>query len=141
MFFAELVTGNPMTREPNYSIYALRQLLQARHWIEVEPSLHGARGLEEEIHRRCAYSQEPTRSTRNREARYRPYGLLLGVAILALSIGPVLVFALLDIMDLMNPDDALLWSLWALLTLPFAVIAFLLGGIMDAERIVKRFGL
>ena len=141
MFFAELVTGNPMTREPNYSTYTLRQLLSARYWLEIGPSLDGARRLEEEIHRRCAYSQEPTRSTCNREARYRPYGLLVGVAILALSIGPVLAFALLDSMELMNPDDALLSTLWALFTLPFAVITFLLGGIMDAERIVKRFGL
>jgi hypothetical protein len=32
-------------------------------------------------------------------------------------------------------------GVWAVLTLPFAVTVFLIGGIMDAERIVKWFNL
>ncbi|HZA55264.1 MAG TPA: hypothetical protein VE616_13515 [Candidatus Udaeobacter sp.] len=139
-----LVTVNqrtPMTREPDYSRYTLRQLLEARHGFYSERYPQGERRVEEEIQKRCAYSQEATSRTWSSDTRYRPYGLIFGIAVLALSIGPALVFAFLDSMALINADDALLWILWALLTLPFAVIVFIMGGIMDAERIVKRLGL
>jgi hypothetical protein len=40
-----------------------------------------------------------------------------------------------------NGDHALLSGVWALLTLPFAVIVVMIGGITDAERIVKWLNL
>jgi hypothetical protein len=130
-----------MTREPDYSKYTLRQLLEARAGFYSERYPRGERRLEEEIQKRCGYSQEATSRIRSSDNRYRPNGLIFGFAVLALSIGPALVFGFLDSMAVIDADDALLWILWALLTLPFAVTVFMMGGIMDAERIVKRFGL
>jgi len=40
-----------------------------------------------------------------------------------------------------NGDNSLLSGAWALLTLPFAVLVSILGAMMDAERVVKRFNL
>ena len=40
-----------------------------------------------------------------------------------------------------NGDNALLSGVWAVLTLPFAVMVYMIGAIMDAERVVKWFKL
>jgi hypothetical protein len=40
-----------------------------------------------------------------------------------------------------NADNALLSGVWALITLPFAVVVSILGAMMDAERVVKHFNL
>jgi hypothetical protein len=40
-----------------------------------------------------------------------------------------------------NGDYALLTGLWAVLTLPFAATIYLIGGMMDAERVVQWFNL
>ena len=38
-------------------------------------------------------------------------------------------------------DYALLTGLWAVLTLPFAAMIYLIGAMVDAERVVKWFNL
>jgi hypothetical protein len=136
--------ANPMTAESDYSIYTLQQLLRARHWFDA----NRGRWLEDEIQKRCAHFQEPNKrkgsaATRS-GSRYRPYGLMLGVFFLVVSSGPFLGVEFLDSMNFVtdvNGDHALLSGVWALLTLPFAVMVFMIGGIMDAERIVKWLNL
>jgi hypothetical protein len=141
---------NPMTAEADYSIYPLRQLLEARHGFDADRYSNRGRWLEEEIQKRCAHFQEPTKRKGSRSAatgsgsRYRPYGLMLGVFFLVVSSGPFLAVEFLDNMNVItdvNGDNALLSGVWAVLTLPFAVTVFLIGGIMDAERVVKWFNL
>jgi hypothetical protein len=135
---------NPMVAKADYSIYTLRQLLKARHWFDA----NRGRWLEEEIQKRCAHFQEPTKRkgsvATGTGSRYRPYGLILGVFFLVVSSGPFLAVEFLDAMNFVtdvNGDNALLSGAWALLTLPFAVMVVLIGGIMDAERVVKWLNL
>jgi hypothetical protein len=69
---------------------------------------------------------------------------MLGVFFLVISSGPFLAIEFLDTMNVIRDvsgDNALLSGVWALLTLPFAVMVFMIGGIMDAERVVKWFNL
>jgi hypothetical protein len=134
----------PMVTESDCSIYTLRQLLKARHWFDA----NRGRWLEEEIQKRCVHFQEPTKrkgsAATGTGSRYRPYGLMLGVFFLVVSSGPFLAVEFLDAMNFIadvNGDHALLSGVWALLTLPFAVLVVLIGGIMDAERVVKWLNL
>ena len=136
-----------MTAEADYSIYPLQQLLWARHWLAADPCPDRGR-LEEEIQKRCAHFQEPTKRkgavAAGSGGRYRLYGAMLGAFFLAVSGGPFLAVEFLDTMNVItdvNGDNALLSGVWALLTLPFAVMVFMIGGIMDAERVVKWFNL
>ena len=133
-----------MTAESDYSIYTLQQLLRARHWFDA----NRGRWLEDEIQKRCAHFREPNKrkgsAATGSGSRYRPYGLMLGVFFLVVSSGPFLAVEFLDSMNIItdvNGDNALLSGAWAVLTLPFAVMIFLIGGIMDAERVVKWFKL
>jgi len=135
---------DPMIAEADYSIYTLRQLLKARHWFDA----NRGRWLEEEIEKRCADFQEPTKRkgsvATGTGSRYRPYGLMLGIFFLVVSSGPFLAVEFLDAMNFIadvNGDHALLSGVWALLTLPFAVLVVLIGGITDAERVVKWLNL
>jgi len=69
---------------------------------------------------------------------------MVGVFFLVVSSGPFLTVHFLDTMNLVtdvNGDNALLSGAWAVLTLPFAVMIYMIGGIMDAERVVKWFKL
>jgi hypothetical protein len=141
---------HPMIAEADYSMYTLWQLLKARHGFDADGYPNRARWIEEEIQKRCARFQAPTKrkgsqSVATRWARrYRPYGLMLGVFFLVVSSGPFLAVGFLDAINVstdVNGDNALLSGVWAMLTLPFAVTVFLIGGIMDAERIVKWFNL
>lgn len=141
---------NPMTVEADYSVYTLRRLLAARHEFDFDGRPNRGRWLEEEIQKRCAHFQEPTKRKGSGSAatgsgsRYRPYGLMLGVFFLVVSSGPFLAVEFLDKMNFVtdvNGDTALLSGVWAVLTLPFAVTVFLIGEIMDAERVVKWFNL
>lgn len=134
----------PMVAESDYSIYTLRQLLKARHWFDA----NRGRWLEAEIQKRCAHFQEPTKrkgtAATGSGSRYRPYGLMFGVFFLVISSGPFVAVEFLDTMNFItdvNGDNALLSGVWAMLTLPFAVMVSLIGGIMDAERVVKWFDL
>jgi hypothetical protein len=137
---------NPMTAEADYSVYTLQQLLKARHWFDA----NRGRWLEDEIQKRCARFQGPNKRKGSESAatrsgsRYRPYGLMLGVFFLVVSSGPFLAVEFLDTMNVItdvNGDNALLSGVWAVLTLPFAVMVYMIGAIMDAERVVKWFKL
>ena len=135
---------NPMTGKIDGSVYTLPELLKARRWFDAD---RGA-WIEDEIQKRCARFQEPTKrkaSTGTGSARrYRPYGLMVGVFFLVMSSGPFLAVHFLDTMNIItdvNGVNALLSGAWAVLTLPFAVMIYMVGGIMDAERVVKWFKL
>ena len=137
-----------MTAEADYSIYTLQQLLKIRHWFDADLYPNVGRSLQEEIEKRCADVQE--RTTRMGSAgtgsgrRLSPYGLMFGVFFLMVSSGPFLAVQFLDAINVVtdvNGDNALLSGAWALLTLPFAVLVSILGAMMDAEHVVKRFNL
>ena len=139
-----------MTTEVDYSVYTLWQLLKTRYEFDANGHSNRVRRLEEEIQKRCGHYQEPTKRKGSAPAamgsrrRYRPYGLMLGVFFLVVSSGPFLAVEFLDTINVMtdvNGDNALLSGVWAVFTLPFAVTVFLIGGIVDAERVVKWFNL
>jgi hypothetical protein len=132
----------------DYSSYTLRQLLKARYWFDAARSPDRGELIEREIQNRCAHFQEPAKrkgsAATRKSKRYRPYGFMLGVFFLVVSSGPFLAVEFLDAINLItdvNGDHALLSGVWALLTLPFAVIVVVIGGMMDAERVIKWFNL
>jgi len=132
-----------MTIEADYSTYPLHELFKARYWVD--PS-RGA-PLEAEIQKRCARILE--RAGRRKPPavepkRFRPYGLILGAAALVISVGPFAAARFLDAIHLIadaSGDVLGLCGVWALLTLPLAVMAFLIGGMIDAERVTRWFNL
>lgn len=137
-----LSENQQITPEPDYSSYTLPQLLEGRQWLDAGHYPDREKRLEEEIRKRCAHFREAAESnSAGSDTRYRPYGLILGARVLGLSIGPMVVGELLGATGIINGDNDLLWGLWALLTLPIAVIAFTIGCVNDAERVVKWFDL
>jgi len=69
---------------------------------------------------------------------------MVGVFFLVVSSGPFFAVHFLDTMNLVKDlygDNELLSGAWAVMTLPFAVMIYMIGGIMDAERVVKWFKL
>jgi hypothetical protein len=138
-----------LARAPaDYSIYTLQQLFKLRYWFDCSREPNVKDRLEEEIHKRCAHIRE--RASQKEFAagesahRYRPYGLMFGVLFLAFSSGPYVAIKFLDAISIMTDvagDYALLTGLWAVLTLPFAVMIYLIGAMVDAERVVKWFNL
>ena len=129
--------------EADYSAHTLSQLFKARYWIDTR-----GRSLEEEIQKRCTHIRERTTgkpfAAGGSSGRFKPYGLILGVTCLLFSVGPffaVMFLDLINIVDDVNGDKGSLAEVWALLTLPIMVIVFLIGSMMDAERIVKWFDL
>jgi hypothetical protein len=142
--------ADPIVAETDYSVYTLWQLLKTRYEFDANGHPNRVRSLEEEIQKRCGNFQDPKERKGSASAaagsrrRYRPYGLMLGVFFLVVSSAPFLAVTLLDEINFVtdvNGDNALLSGVWAVLTLPFAVTVFLLGGIIDAERVVKWFNL
>ena len=128
--------------QPNYSDFTLVELLTARYWIDEFPR---ESSLEDEIQKRCDHiHQQVTGSTRTRNATvFKPYGLRTGVILFCLTIGPFLTFTFLNGVSLIQGvDDTLTLSgVWALLTLPALVMISMIGGRIDAERIIKCFNL
>lgn len=137
--------ASPITAEAEYSNYTLRQLLKARRDFFDHRYPNRDRSLEAEIQKRCARFREPTKlegsvASARSGTRYRLYGVMAGVFSLVISSGPFTAVEFLDAMNLVsdvNGDNAFLWGVWAVLTLPFAVIVFLIGAIMDAGRVLK----
>jgi hypothetical protein len=90
-------------------------------------------------------SPAETHSAANGSAhRYRPYGLIFGVVFVVLSSGPFIAVKFLEALGIITDiagDYALLTGLWSVLTLPFASMIYLIGGMIDAERVVKWFNL
>jgi hypothetical protein len=139
---------NSMTIEADYSIYTLLQLFKARYWVDTNSDPTRGRSLEEEIQKRCTHIRERTNrkpsAAAESSSRFRPYGLIFGVVFLFFSIGPFVAVKFLDTITVINDangDKGSLSGVWALLTLPVAVIVFMIGGMMDAERVVKWFNL
>jgi hypothetical protein len=136
------------TIQADYSIYSLIQLFEARYWIDNSGEPNRASSLEEEIGKRCAHIRERINgkpyAAAGSKSRFRPHGLIFGIVFLCVSIGPFVTVECLDMVNVIggvNGDKGSLAGVWALLTLPVAVIVFLIGGMTDSERIVRWFNL
>ena len=132
--------------EPDYSVYTLVELFRARYWIDIKLARQSS--LEDEIQKRCEHIRERI----NRKAwaaagstpPFRPYGLICGVVFLCFSIGPFVSVSFLNMINLVkdvNGDKVSLSGLWAVLMLPVVVIVSMIGGRMDAERLINWFHL
>jgi hypothetical protein len=137
-----------MPADVNYSTYTLQELLRARRCFNAACHPNRERLLEEQIQKRCAHLREPTKgkgfAARASGKRYRLYGVMAGIFFLLVSSGPFTAVEFLDAMNVItdvNGDNALLSGVWAVLTLPFAVMTFMIGGIIDAERVVRWLNL
>jgi hypothetical protein len=137
-----------MTMEADFSMCTLRQLFKARYWVDAKSDAARGRCLEKEIRKRCAFIRERINGTTTAApesgTRFRPYGFIFGVIFLSCSIGPFAAVKFLDLINIIHDvdgDQLTLSGVWALLTLPFAALTFMIGGIMDAGRVVKWFDL
>lgn len=136
-----------MATKLDYSYYPLHQLFKERYWVDPGEDPAQAAALEEEIQTRCAQIRErihSKRTTTEPRRRFRPYGLIVGAVALSLCGGPFIMIKLLDSTAALADVDgelAILAGVWALITLPVVAAVFLLGGMIDAERIVKWFRL
>ena len=139
---------NVVRGEADYSAYSLQELFRSRYWFDADRERQGENRLEAEIRKRCAHIQERTSQRKSADDglahRYRPYGLIFGVVFIVLSSGPFVAVKFLEALSIItdiNGDYALLTGLRAVITLPFAAMVYLIGGMMDAERVVKWFNL
>jgi hypothetical protein len=140
--------ANSLAIEVDYSLYTLLELFKARYWIGPDSDPSRGKSLEEEIQKRCTHIRERANGKPSGAAgsssRFRPYGLIFGVVFLFFSVGPFVAVKFLEAITVLNDvsgDKGSLSGLWALLTLPVTVIVFMVGGMMDAERVVKWFNL
>ena len=129
----------------DYATYALVELFKERYWVDVRIEPNRTRALEQEIEKRCAHIRERANQTRATSMRrFKPYGLISGVLVLLICTGPFVALEFLDLINLLSDahgDSLGLSGVWALLTLPLAVIVYVVGAIRDAERVVNWFGL
>jgi hypothetical protein len=139
---------NSLAIEADYSIYTLIQLFKARYWVDAKSDPDRGRSLEKEIQKRCTHIRERTNgkpsAASESNTRFRPYGLISGIVFMSVSVGPFVAVKFLDAITVLNDvsgDKGSLSGVWALLTLPVTVIVFMIGGMMDAERVVKWFNL
>jgi hypothetical protein len=137
------LSGTPLAvPEPDYSGFTLIELFTARYSIDKLPR---ESSLEYEIQKRC----EHIRQQMNGKARaadataFKPYGLRAGAILFCLTVGPFLTFTFLSGISLIKgvDDTITLSGVWALLTLPALVMISMIGGRIDAERIIKCFNL
>jgi hypothetical protein len=136
---------NPLS-EPDYSVYTFVELFRARYWIDIELARQSS--LEDEIQKRCEHIRERINgkawAAAGSTTPFRPYGLICGVVFLCFSIGPFVSVRFLNMINLIkdvNGDKVSLSGLWALLMLPVVVIVSMIGGRMDAERVINWFHL
>jgi hypothetical protein len=135
---------NPLI-EPDYSVYTLVELFRARYWIDIKLARQSS--LEDEIQKRCEHIRErinPKGAAAGSTTPFRPYGLICGVVFLCFSIGPFVSVRFLNMINFIkdvNGDKVSLSGLWALLMLPVVVIVSMIGGRMDAERVINWFHL
>jgi hypothetical protein len=132
-----------MSLQADYSAYTLPELFRARYWVDTRGKL-----LEREIQKRCSHIREKTQGKplggAGSNNRFRPHGLRFGVTFLSLFIGPFTAVKFLTAMNVIqdvNGDMAGLTGLWALLTFPVMVLIFMIGAMMDVERVVKCFNI
>ena len=140
--------ANLLAIEADYSLYTLSELFKARYWIDPQSDPNRGKSLEEEIQKRCPHIRERTNgepsAASGSSSRFRPYGLIFGVFVLIFSVGPFVAVKFLEAISVISDvsgDKGSLSGVWALLTLPVTVIVFMIGGMMDAERVVKWFNL
>jgi hypothetical protein len=140
--------ANSLAIEADYSLYTLLELFKARYWIDSHSDPNRGKSLEEEIQKRCTHIRERTNGEPSAAAgsssRFRPYGLIFGVVVLLFSVGPFVSIKFLEAIGVISDvsgDKGSLSGVWALLTLPITVMVFMIGGMMDAERVVKWFNL
>jgi hypothetical protein len=138
-------SGTDSARPADYSIYTLVELFKERYWVDASSDPNRSRSLEEEIQRRCTHIRERAIQTPSANAtpnrRFRPYGLIYGIVFLFLCVGPFVTVELINTIRDVDGDIIGLSGVWALITVPAATIVFLLGGMRDAERVVKWFNL
>lgn len=131
----------------DYSTYTLVELFKERYWVDARTEPSRIRALEQEIEKRCAHIRERATQTRfgpTSIIRFKPYGLISGVLVLLICTGPFVALEFLDLINLLSDAHADLLGLsgvWALLTLPLVIIAFVMGTVRDAERVVNWFDL
>jgi hypothetical protein len=140
--------ANSLAIEADYSLYTLLELFKARYWIDSHSDPNRGKSLEEEIQKRCTHIRKRTNGEPSAAAgsssRFRPYGLIFGVVVLLFSVGPFVSIKFLEAISVISDvsgDKGSLSGVWALLTLPATVMVFMIGGMMDAERVVKWFNL
>jgi hypothetical protein len=128
--------------EPDYTGFTLIELFIARYWMD---KFSRESSLEYEIQKRCEHIQQQVNgNTRVRKARaFKPYGLRVGVMLFCLTVGPFLISTSVNGIGLIKglDDMVTLSGVWALLTLPALVMISMIGGRIDAERIIKSFNL
>jgi hypothetical protein len=141
-------SGTNSAKGADYSIYTLVELFKERYWVDASRDPNRSRSLEEEIQKRCAHIRERANHTPSAAAtssrRFRPYGFIYGSVFLFSCVGPFVTVAFLDLINVISDIDGDLVGLsgvWALITVPVAIIVFLLGAMRDAERVVKWFNL
>jgi hypothetical protein len=139
----ERLSGTTRTRiEPDYAGFTLMELFTARYWMD---KFSRESSLEYEIQKRCEHIQQQVNgNTRASAARaFKPYGLRVGVMLFCLTVGPFLVSTFVNGINLIKglDDTVTLSGVWALLTLPALVMISMIGGRIDAERIIKCFNL
>jgi hypothetical protein len=129
--------------EPDYSVYTLVELFRARYWIDIKLARQSS--LEDEIQKRCEHIRERINRKASAAAGsttpFRPYGLICGVVFLCISIGPFAILNMINFIKDVNGDKISFSGLWALLMLPVVVIVSMIGGRMDAERVINWFHL
>lgn len=140
------VESKPLAVPQDCSVYPLTQLLRARHKLLAEREHKRARLLEEEIQRRCAglHRKSAAQAADGSGGAYRLYGVMAGLVFLMLCSGPFIAVEFLSLIGVVpdaSGDGAFLTGLWAVVTLPFAMCVYLIGAIVDAERIARRLNL
>ena len=132
---------NSAILEPDYSRFTLIELFRARYWLD---KFAREDSLETEIQKRCDHIQRQMTGKARNARMFRPYGLRVGVIFFCLTVGPFLTVTFLNGINLIrdvHKDMITLSGLWALLTFPGLVMISMIGGRIDAERIIKSFNL
>src|ERR1044071_4037525 len=138
----ERLSGSTTMIEPDYAGFTLIELFTARYCMD---KFSRESSLEYEIQKRCEHIRRQLNgNTRVSEGRaFKPDGLRVGVMLFCLTVGPFLVSTFVNGINLIKglDDMVTLSGVWALLTLPALVMISMIGGRIDAERIIKCFNL
>ncbi|HEX5605931.1 MAG TPA: hypothetical protein VFY96_05410 [Candidatus Binatia bacterium] len=128
--------------EPDYTGFTLVELFTARYSMD---KFSRESSLEREIQKRCEHIRQQVNGNRgaSEATAFKPYGLRVGVMLFCLTVGPFLISTFFDAISLIKglDDTVTLSGVWALVTLPGLVMISMIGGRIDAERIIKRFKL
>lgn len=130
------------TIEPDYTGFTLIELFTARYWMD---EFSRESPLEREIQKRCEHIRQQVNGNRgaSEPTPFKPYGLRVGVMLFCLTVGPYLISTCSSGISLIRglDDTVTLSGVWALVTLPALVMISMIGGRIDAVRIIKCFKL